>query len=567
MHYNSNKSKGYEPLSSGPNMTGYYMGESPNLMTMMQTGGRTTAGGAALARVLQMKKDQKRLESAQRKEAKRQKKGGLFGSVGGFAGGLLGAALAPVTGGASLAIGTGLGTALGKRVGEGLGAGKSINVDRTGTVFGQQSFRDVEQASRDYTRDMGKRALSAGLDAAKTSLNPLSIYGVVSRGVGDGPLKQARGFFSRGLGVDLPKPPPIIDTSYMDDYLDYQDGGLIGYENGAEVIDLTGQEQDLGFNVPDMGGSSELMDAFREADVNRGLIMQQAKERILGDPTQQYSPESVSYLKQAGLLGMTEGMSKEELEDRAFLREQIKSRAGLDAMVYKPTLGIGDIVATESLAPKELRMDRGSLTDGISGLQAISTFTPPEQSTLNSPRFLRDMLALVSSAQSGGQFAEQQNGGLIGMQNGGFTAEEVLRRQGLEATPEQLALFESFDPSGVGKASQQLGQGLLGMTAGQGLSSGGGGFGAQQSAIAEAVEGGQKSLEDQIQDETTAYQSQVMGTAADIVAGDGEFKVADSVPKQPPTSPPTSPLPNSSWFQEGADGRRYVWTGSQWNTP
>ena len=59
MDYNSNKSKGYEPLSSGPNMTGYYMGESPNLMTMMQTGGRTTAGGAALARVLQMKKTRK----------------------------------------------------------------------------------------------------------------------------------------------------------------------------------------------------------------------------------------------------------------------------------------------------------------------------------------------------------------------------------------------------------------------------------------------------------------------------------------------------------------------------
>ena len=433
-----------------------------------------------------------------------------------------------------------------------MGAGKSINVDRTGTVFGQQSFRDVEQASRDYTRDMGKRALYAGLDAAGDSLNPLSIYGVASSGVGDGPLKQARGFFSRGLGVDLPKPPPIIDTSYMDDYFDYQDGGLIGYENGAEVIDLTGdidilehtkklrekikserksqQGQDLGFNAPDMGGSSGLMDAFREADANRGLIMQQAKERILGDPTQQYSPESVSYLKQAGLLGMTEGMSKEELEDRAFLREQIKSRAGLDAMVYEPTLGIGDIVATESLAPKELRMDRGSLTDGISGLQAISTFTPPEQSTLNSPRFLRDMLDLVSSAQSGGQFAEQQNGGLIGMQNGGFTAQSILEQQGMTATPEQLALFQSFDPSGVEKASQQLGQGLLGMTAGQGLSSGGGGFGAQQSAIAQAVEGGQKSLEDQIQDETTAYQSQVMGTAADIVAGGGEFGKVASTP-------------------------------------
>jgi len=173
MHNSPNKSKGYMPVSSGPNMTGYYMGESPNLMNMMQTGGQTTAGGAALARALQMQKDQRRLESAQRKEAKRQKKGGLFGSIGGIAGGLLGSAalgaLGVATGGLGLPLAAGLGTALGKRAGEGLGAGKSRSVDRSGTVFGQQSFRDVEKASRDYTRGMGERALLSGLQAGVTA--------------------------------------------------------------------------------------------------------------------------------------------------------------------------------------------------------------------------------------------------------------------------------------------------------------------------------------------------------------------------------------------------------------
>jgi len=73
MHNSSNKSKGYMPVPSGPNMTGFDMGKTSSLMEMMQTGGQTTAGGAALARALQMQKDQKRLEQAQRAEADRQK--------------------------------------------------------------------------------------------------------------------------------------------------------------------------------------------------------------------------------------------------------------------------------------------------------------------------------------------------------------------------------------------------------------------------------------------------------------------------------------------------------------
>jgi hypothetical protein len=141
------------------------------------------------------------------------------------------------------------------------------------------------------------------------------------------------------------------------------------------------------------------------------------------------------------------------------------------------------------------------------------------------------------------------------MQNGGFTAQSILEQQGMTATPEQLKLFQSFDPSGVGKASQQLGQGLLGMTAGQGLSSGGGGFGAQQSAIAQAVEGGQKSLEDQIQDEQTAYQSQVLGTTADIVAGGGEFGTYTAPP------PTVSNLPTADQGDVTYNGTEYVWDG------
>jgi hypothetical protein len=396
MHYNSNKSKGYEPLSSGPNMTGYYMGESPNLMTMMQTGGRTTAGGAALARALQMQKDQKKLEEYQREEAERQKKGGLFGSVLGTVGGLAGGLLGP--GGAAI------GASLGKGLGERLGAGKAKDYDESGTVYRQESFRDIDEASDEYNKGMLGRSLMAGAQAGLTS--------VLTPG-----------------------------------------GGQYG----------------------------------------------------------QYNPFTESGRQGIKALSMGKGVTGYS--------------GGTGGLFSKTFFGTPDYVNAPFKTPKVA--DATPYLDRLFG------------------GFGGDVRRL-----------EFEDGGLIGMQTGGLTAQSILEQQGMTATPEQLALFQSFDPSGVGKASQQLGQGLLGMTAGQGLSSGGGGFGAQQSAIAEAVEGGQKSLEDQIQDETTAYQSQVMGTAADIVAGGGEFgKVSSS---SAPTNVTTLPISD-----EGSvihNGQLYTWS-------
>ena len=158
------------------------MNNPNNLLNMMQTGGQaSTAGGAALARALQRQSDIKKLERQQRSEARRQKRGSLFGSIGSLAGGLLAAALAPATAGASLALYSGVGAGLGKRIGEGIGAGKSREYDSSGTVYGQQAFKDINQASRDYTRGMGERALVSGAQTALTAgLSPGGgIYGKV----------------------------------------------------------------------------------------------------------------------------------------------------------------------------------------------------------------------------------------------------------------------------------------------------------------------------------------------------------------------------------------------------
>ena len=375
MDYNSNKSKGYEPLSSGPNMTGYYLGESPNLMGM-QTGGSfgkpqpfgkpKTRGAALLARALQKQDDLGLLEDYQRAEAERQKKGGLFGSIASTAGGLLGAAIG---GPAGAAIGAGLGKGLGEK----LGAGKAKDYDESGTVYAQESFRDIDEASDEYNKGMlGRSLLSGAVAGATAGLTP--------------------------------------------------GGGIYG----------------------------------------------------------QYNP-----LTSTGQQGIKAGLQ------------------GLGVTGYTPTQSLTSF-------------GRAQYEGGTGGLAGTGNLTLLDKAR----RYLFGGRSLYNL----------EDGGYIGMQNGGFTAEEVLRRQGLEATPEQLALFESFDPSGVGKARQELGQGLLGMTSGQGISSGGGGFGAQQSSISEAVEKSQKSLEDQIQDEQTAFESKTVGTAADIVAGDGEFKTIASTP-------------------------------------
>ncbi|HCI70128.1 MAG TPA: hypothetical protein DHV30_05865, partial [Balneola sp.] len=80
-------------MKSGPNMMGFDMGKSGSLMEMMQTGGQPSRGAAILARSRQRRADIRELEKQQRAEAKRQKRGGLFGSIGGIGGGLLGSAL------------------------------------------------------------------------------------------------------------------------------------------------------------------------------------------------------------------------------------------------------------------------------------------------------------------------------------------------------------------------------------------------------------------------------------------------------------------------------------------
>ena len=390
------------------------MNNPNNLLNMMQTGGQaSSAGGAALARALQRQSDIKKLERQQRSEARRQKRGGLFGSLGSLAGGLLGAALAPATGGLSLALAAGLGAGLGKRAGEGLGAGKSKKYDSSGTVYGQQAFRDVNQASRDYTRGMGERALVSGLQTALTAgLSPGGgMYGKVG-----GKLRT------------LPSTGGVAPVA-------------------ASVADTSSLFSDLGASPLPFGS--------------------------------------------------------------------------------KPNL-VGSSFSSSS-----------NFSGGSSPIF---------------PSYNQPLLNLF------------EDGGLAGYQTGGFTAQDILQQQGLAPTEEQLALFQSFDPTQIQQAKTGAEQSLLSMTGGMGLSSVGGGFGAKQRAATSAIGAGQDMIGDVTEQSQKAFESQTLGTAADLVAGGAEFgkqRVAqDYVPTDNPNWNP--PVASTTGATYSFDGKTYYWDGNSW---
>ena len=198
----SSKSKGYLPMKSGPNMMGFDMGKSGSLMEMMQVGGQPSRGAAMLAQARQRQSDIKRLEQIQRQEAKRQQRGGLFGSIAQKGFGFLGSVVAGPAGAA-------IGSAFGKRLGEGIGAGKSRQYDRSGTIFAQQDFRDVNQASRDFNEGMGQRAVAAGFDAGLQALTAPGggIYGAAARKAGG--LRSSLADLAGFGGAPLPVAPSV----------------------------------------------------------------------------------------------------------------------------------------------------------------------------------------------------------------------------------------------------------------------------------------------------------------------------------------------------------------------
>jgi hypothetical protein len=481
------------------------MNNPNNLFNMMQTGGLTsTAGGTRLARAVKRQSDIKRLEKQQKREAKRQKRGGFFGSVAGLAGGLLGAAIP----GLGLALGAGLGTGLGRLLGEKIGAGKSRSYDRSGTVFGQQAFRDVSQASRDYTRGMGERAITSGLKAALTGglSKDGGIYGSKFNPFMEGSkFRQRIGSFADPSAI---QPIPLE-----------QQGGLLG------DIDMTQSNLEMAELLNEQVAPMSLRDklSYGIQDVKAlGL------PRMLGIGGKSFA-ENVT---RQGMLDNADLLMGQDIDEFAFL-DDVQEQPNMQASL----LGLRDKVNQYNNVPqfKEgglLGFRRGAFVPGDEGFGGGANTTISGNS---------GQAPLLPSA-------------------GSYSPFSVALGAGFELTPEQASLISDFDPSSIESAKSQYQQNLLGMTGGMGLSSMGQGFGARARAGQEALSSAGEAIADVTSEAEAQYESSVLGQMADLISGGAEFEVADSVPQQPPSNPGT--LPGQQ--QEGSDGRNYIWTGVSW---
>jgi len=409
------------------------MNNPNNLLSMMQTGGLTsTAGGAAFARVMQRRSDDKKLARQQRREARRQKKGRLFGSIAGLAGQGLGFLIGGSAGAAA-------GKALGTGLGQSLGAGKAEKYSRAGTVYNQDAFRDVSEASRDYNRGiLGRSLLAGGKALAASALSPGGLQGAPSKGVAS----------TGTLGLSQPPSLALDPSSALS-------SGTFG--------DIS----------PSLSGS---------------------------------------------LSGSTSALSSGTLN---------------------------------AISPNSLTIPPASLL-GMSSTSGITT-TNPIASDNTLANYLNSRYNL-------------EDGGLAGYQNGGFTAQDILQQQGLAPTEEQLALFQSFDPTQIQQAKTGAEQSLMSMTGGMGLSSAGGGFGAKQRAATSAIGAGQDMIGDVTEQAQKAFESQTLGTVADLIAGDAEFKNQKDAPDYVPTDNPNwnPPVASTTGATYSFDGKTYYWDGNSW---
>ena len=332
------------------------MNNPNNLFSMMQTGGMTsTAGGAALARALQRQSDTKKLERQARAEARRQKRGSTFGSILGTVGGLLGGAIGGTAGAA-------IGSGLGNRIGEGIGAGKTKKYDTSGTVFGQEAFRDVQRASRDYTRGMGERALVSGLQAGLSAgLTPGGgMYGQYNPFTSVG--RQGIGAGLQGLGVTGYTPtqslfsfgraqyeggtgglPATGQLTLLDkarrslfsgrSLYNLEDGGLAGYQNGGYTA--SGILQQAG-----LAPTEEQLKLFQQYDPSKIQEFQSSLQQNLLSGTRQAQQQSAGMgFAGSGAVQQTQSQQREmaasdlqraqEASQRAFESQTLGTAADL----------------------------------------------------------------------------------------------------------------------------------------------------------------------------------------------------------------------------------------------
>ena len=159
-------------------------------------------------------------------------------------------------------------------------------------------------------------------------------------------------------------------------------------------------------------------------------------------------------------------------------------------------------------------------------------------------------------------FGSFEDGGLIEYQYGGGVSgiQEILNEAGMSASPEQLALFEQFDPTSLNTLAQSLQGSLLSGTqqaqqqqAGMGFA----GSGAIQRAQEQQRESAMGQLESAQEQAARDFESQTLGQAARMIEGDAVFEEFGSSNSSLPNT--VSTLPTSNQGTVIYNGVQYIW--------
>ena len=151
----------------------------------------------------------------------------------------------------------------------------------------------------------------------------------------------------------------------------------------------------------------------------------------------------------------------------------------------------------------------------------------------------------AQAKQQFGSIFGVEDGGLIGMQDGGYggystNVVDILENAGLDATPQQLKLFEEFDPTQLQQVAEGLQEGLLSGTLGAADTTATMGF-QNVGAVTHAQEQQRKAAGEQFTSAKTEaakeFESQTLGQAAEQIAGGAEFKELRRGSWDPPTAP------------------------------
>jgi|LULO01.1.fsa_nt_gb hypothetical protein len=150
-----------------------------------------------------------------------------------------------------------------------------------------------------------------------------------------------------------------------------------------------------------------------------------------------------------------------------------------------------------------------------------------------------------------------------GPYGGSVNLSNFLTSQGIGLSPEQMAVMQQYDPSGVQRAAQNLSSSLLGMTQQNLASQAGAGFagatGASQYRAGQASGQAQQALADTTQQSIRDYQSQVLGDVGDLVAGGADIRMV-----APTTNPNWNPPSGATNYT--FEGKEYKLINGNWQS-